>query len=173
MRDIKRKPAFVPVTVSENLTWDQFATLNVHSPDLPGIQPDAGPTRDYPFKDSFSHVVGYVGAVTEDDLKGNSDPLFQLPGFKIGRRGVERVRDEELRGKPGTSRVEVNAVGRVVRELARQEGTPGDRSVSDHRLRIADFRDGADQGRERGRGGHGQPYGRCAGDGLVTRLRSQ
>ena len=125
MRDIKRKPAFVPVTVSENLTWDQFATLNVHSPDLPGIQPDAGPTRDYPFKDSFSHVVGYVGAVTEDDLKGNSDPLFQIPGFKIGRRGVERVRDAKLRGKPGTSRVEVNAVGRVVRELARQEGTPG------------------------------------------------
>ncbi len=125
LKEISRKPAFVPVTVSENLTWEQFATLNVHSPDLPGIQPDAGPTRDYPFDEAFSHVVGYVGAVTEEDLRGNSDPLFQLPGFKIGRRGVERVRDKELRGKPGNSRVEVNAVGRVVRELARQEGVPG------------------------------------------------
>ena len=125
LKEISRKPAFVPVTVSENLTWEQFATLNVHSPDLPGIQPDAGPTRDYPFDDALSHVVGYVGAVTEEDLRGSSDPLFQLPGFKIGRRGVERVRDKELRGKPGNSRVEVNAVGRVVRELARQEGVPG------------------------------------------------
>ena len=126
LRDIKRKPAFVPVTISENLSWDQFATLNVHSPDLPGIQPDAGPTRDYPYNDAFSHVVGYVGAVTEEDLTGSTDPLLQLPGFKIGRRGVERVRDEALRGKPGNSRVEVNAVGRVVRELARQAGTPGE-----------------------------------------------
>jgi len=126
LRDIKRKPAFVPVTISENLSWDQFATLNVHSPDLPGILPDAGPTRDYPYNASFSHVVGYVGAVTEEDLAGSTDPLLQLPGFKIGRRGVERVRDKALRGKPGNSRVEVNAVGRVVRELARQEGTPGE-----------------------------------------------
>ena len=125
LKDIGRKPSFVPVTVSENLSWDQFATLNVHSPDLPGIQPDAGPTRDYPLNDALSHVVGYVGAVTEEDLQASSDPLLQLPGFKIGRRGVERVRDKELRGKPGNSRVEVNAVGRVVRELARQDGVQG------------------------------------------------
>ena len=125
LKDISRKPSFVPVTVSENLSWDQFATLNVHSPDLPGIQPDAGPTRDYPLNDALSHVVGYVGAVTEEDLQASSDPLLQLPGFKIGRRGVERVRDKELRGKPGNSRVEVNAVGRVVRELARQDGVQG------------------------------------------------
>ena len=125
LKDIGRKPAFVPVTISENLSWDQFATLNVHSPDLPGIQPDAGPTRDYPLNDALSHVVGYVGAVTEEDLQASADPLLQLPGFKIGRRGVERVRDLDLRGKPGNSRVEVNAVGRVVRELARKDGTSG------------------------------------------------
>lgn len=127
LREAARKPAFVPVTVFENLSWEEFAKINVRSPDLPGVQPDSGQTRDYPHGSVFSHVVGYVGAVTEEDLTG--DPLLQLPGFKIGRAGVERKRDIPLRGRPGNSRVEVNAVGRVVRELAREDGVAGQSQI--------------------------------------------
>lgn len=124
MREITRKRKFVPVVVAENLTWEDFARINLHSPDLPGVHLDVGETRDYPHAEAFAHVVGYVGAVANEDL--GEDPLLELPGFRIGKSGVERVHDLALRGAAGDSRVEVNAYGRVIRELARRDGRPGD-----------------------------------------------
>ncbi len=123
-RDLKRQRRFMPLTLVENLTWEQFASVNVKLPDLPGVQPDVGETRYYPYGDSLAHVVGYVSAVSEQDLTG--DPLLELPGFRIGKNGIEKVYDVGLRGKAGNSRVEVNAYGRVIRELQRQDGQPGD-----------------------------------------------
>ena len=123
LKEVNRRRGFVPVTVIENLTWEEFARINVNSPNLPGLQPDIGESRFYPFGRILAHVVGYVGAVSENDLDG--DPVLELPGFKIGKNGVEKVREMDLRGKAGLSRVEVNAFGRVIRELTRDEGQPG------------------------------------------------
>jgi penicillin-binding protein 2 len=123
LREVGRKRAFVPVTVSENLSWEQFARVNVHSPDLPGIQPDVGETRFYPSGPEFAHVVGYVGAVSDREI--NDDPMMQLPGFRVGKTGIEKVFEKELRGVAGNSQIEVNAVGRAIRELNRQDGQPG------------------------------------------------
>src|SRR6185437_9280358 len=74
--------------------------------------------------EATSHVVGYVAAVSEQDLNAD-DPLLELPDFRIGKSGIEKAYDLDLRGTAGTSQVEVNAFGRVVRELAREEGMPG------------------------------------------------
>ncbi|GLQ06432.1 penicillin-binding protein 2 [Sneathiella chinensis] len=127
LNEVKRKRGFVPIPVMENLTWNEFARINVHSPELPGVQMEVGETRDYPFGEVFAHVVGYVGAVSEKDLqKLEPDPLLELPGFRIGKNGIEKYYDLALRGTAGTSRVEANAYGRVIRELSRQEGTAGD-----------------------------------------------
>ena len=123
LRDAGRRRGFVPVSVAENLTWDQFARVNVASPDLPGIQPEASERRSYPHGSAFAHVVGYVAPVSEEEL--TDDPVLQLPGFRIGKSGVEKSRDLELRGTAGNSRVEVNAYGRVIRELARRDGESG------------------------------------------------
>ncbi len=123
LREVRRKREFVPVTVVENLTWEEFARINVNSPNLPGIQPEIGESRFYPLGQATAHLVGYVAAVSEDDLNG--DPVLELPGFKIGKNGVEKIREGQLRGKAGVSRVEVNAYGRVIRELTRDEGEPG------------------------------------------------
>ncbi|MCH8188946.1 MAG: penicillin-binding protein 2 [Proteobacteria bacterium] len=123
LKEVNRRRGFVPVTVIENLTWEEFARINVNSPNLPGLQPDIGESRFYPFGRILAHVVGYVGAVSENDLDG--DPVLELPGFKLGKNGVEKVREMDLRGKAGLSRVEVNAFGRVIRELTRDEGQPG------------------------------------------------
>ena len=125
LHDIAQNKRFVPVTVVENLDWDEFSRVNLHLPYLPGIQPDVGETRDYPFGEIMSHVLGYVAAVSQDDLKNDDDPLLQLPGFRIGRRGIEKQFDAEMRGTAGTDRVEVNAYGRVIRELGREPGVPG------------------------------------------------
>ncbi|WP_169544696.1 penicillin-binding protein 2 [Sneathiella aquimaris] len=126
LKETKRKRGFVPITVMDNLSWEEFARINVHSPELPGIQLDVGQTRYYPYGPLFAHTVGYVGAVSERDLKNlEPDPLLELPGFRIGKNGIEKFYDLPLRGTAGTSRVEANAYGRVIRELDRQEGRPG------------------------------------------------
>jgi penicillin-binding protein 2 len=67
--------------------------------------------------------VGYVGPPHDADVK--ADPTLAMPGMRVGRTGVEAYNDLELRGHAGAQQLEVNAVGRVIRELDRQEGTPG------------------------------------------------
>lgn len=123
LRDVRRKRAFVPVTVKENLTWDQVAQIEVNAPDLPGVSIEVGEIRSYPFQSATAHLLGYVGAVSEAELTG--DPVLALPGFRIGKNGVEKFHEKDLRGTAGTSQLEVNAVGRVIRELSRDEGQPG------------------------------------------------
>jgi penicillin-binding protein 2 len=123
LRDASRRPSFMPVTVRENLTWDEVSTLELAAPDLPGISIDEGQLRYYPYADAFAHIVGYVGKVSESELDG--DPVLALPGFRIGKSGIERFHDQELRGEAGRKRMEVNALGRVIREIDRDPGKPG------------------------------------------------
>src|SRR6201999_838095 len=85
-KEVSRKRGFVPITIKENLSWDEMARIQVNAPDLPGIIIDEGLTRYYPQGELASHLMGYVGAVDEADLTG--DPVLQLPGFKIGKEGV-------------------------------------------------------------------------------------
>ncbi|HCK17597.1 penicillin-binding protein 2 [Thalassospira tepidiphila] len=126
-RDVARRRSFVPVTVRDNLTWDEVARVGVNAPDLPGLIIDAGRSRDYPEGPHLAHTLGYVAAVSEKELTG--DPLLELPGFTIGKSGIEKVYDLALRGTAGTSQVEVNALGRVIRELEREEGDSGNTVV--------------------------------------------
>ena len=123
-REIRRNRKFMPVTVLENLAWEEFSRVNVHLPDLPGIQPDVGESRSYPLGGAFAHLVGYVGVVSEKELTG--EPLLELPGFRIGKSGVERARESVLRGTAGNSQIEVNALGRVIKQLNRIDGDPGE-----------------------------------------------
>ncbi len=124
LRDARRQRRFMPVTVRENLEWEEVARIEFNAPDLPGVQIEVGQTRFYPHDEATAHLVGYVGAVAPNELTG--DPLLELPSFRIGKNGVERTFDERLRGRAGRSEVEVNAIGRVIRELSRHEGLPGE-----------------------------------------------
>ena len=128
LKEMMQKPAFVPVGVAEHLSWEDFARVNVNAPALPGIQPEVGLSRHYPHGRETAHVIGYVGRVTQQDLDAleTIDPILQVPEFQIGKTGVERALDESLRGQAGTTQIEVNAVGRVIRELDRREGAPGE-----------------------------------------------
>lgn len=115
-RAIKRRARFAPVLVSENMDWQDFARLNLLLPSLPGVKPDVSETRQYHFGSAFCHILGYVGRVPPGMDTGDN-PLLRHPGFRIGRTGAERINDRVLRGEAGALKVEVNAVGRVVREL--------------------------------------------------------
>lgn len=116
---IKRQRQFVPVTLAQGLDWETFSRLNVEIPRLPGVQTDAGLSRLYPGGEAIAHLVGYMASPDEEDVY--KSPLYQLPGFKIGRQGLERRYESLLRGASGTRRVEVNAVGREIRELPPRE----------------------------------------------------
>jgi len=122
-KEMRRRRSFVPISVRENLTWEEVARVEVNAPDLPGIVIDVGQSRFYPLESLGAHILGYVSAVSENEL--TEDPLEELPGFRIGKGGVERIYDLALRGKAGTSSLEVNSVGRVIKELERKEGEPG------------------------------------------------
>ena len=118
LRDIQRAPRFQPVGVAEDLDWATFSRINLHLPDLPGVMPDVGEVRTYPMPQAFSHVAGYVQSAPEE-IAGD-DPLLRHPAFRVGRAGAEQSRDVVLRGAAGQLKVEVNAHGRVIRELPEQ-----------------------------------------------------
>ncbi|MEK6216427.1 MAG: penicillin-binding protein 2 [Boseongicola sp.] len=127
LRELYRRSPFVPVTLADRLTWEEVAEVAVNAPALPGVTPDVGLSRAYPLGEDFAHIVGYVGPVSDYDLSKleDPDPLLQIPEFQIGKIGVETKLEAGLRGKAGTKRIEVNAAGRVMRELGREEFTPG------------------------------------------------
>lgn len=127
VREMKRRSPFVPITLADQLAWEDVAELAINAPALPGITPDVGLSRIYPLGPDFAHIVGYVGPVSERDLERlqNPDPLLQIPEFQIGKIGVETKLEAPLRGKAGTKRIEVNAGGRVMRELSRDDYTAG------------------------------------------------
>src|ERR1700689_4079891 len=87
LREIDDGPRFVPVAIADDLSWDEFARINVRTPELPGLQADMNEARVYPFGGAFAHVIGYVSKVTSSELKAagaNPDPLLLNPGFRIG-----------------------------------------------------------------------------------------
>ncbi len=127
LEELKRSAPFLPVTVVEGVSWDEVSKVSVNAPALPGVTPEVGLTRVYPRGSDFAHVVGRVGRVSQKDLDAleNPDQVLRIPRFQIGKINVEARAEDVLRGSAGTKQVEVNATGRVMRELARREGQSG------------------------------------------------
>ncbi len=112
-----------PIFVRGGLSWEEFSRVNVSLPRLPGIRTEIGWSRRYDDPEPFAHVLGYLGAATKEQLA--EFPVLRLPGMRVGKFGVEAGFEERLRGKPGIRRLEVDARGRVVRELGREPPREG------------------------------------------------
>ena len=127
VKDIGKRSPTLPITVAERLSWEEFSRVAVNAPVLTGITTEVGLSRFYPHPQDFAHVLGYVGPVSDYDLSKmpDPDPLLQIPKFQIGKLGIEAKLEDQLRGKAGTRRIEVNATGREMREIDRREGDPG------------------------------------------------
>ncbi|MCR8726618.1 penicillin-binding protein 2 [Frigidibacter sp. ROC022] len=128
--EIKQRAPNVAVTIADRMSWEDLSKVAVNAPALPGITPEVGLSRIYPLDKDFAHVAGYVGPVSDYDLtKGyladDDDPLLGIPKFPVGKVGVEAKLEQILRGKAGELQNEVNAYGRVMRELGRHPGDPG------------------------------------------------
>ncbi|SDY40141.1 penicillin-binding protein 2 [Citreimonas salinaria] len=128
LAEVRRSAApFLPVTIADRVSWEAVSRVAVNAPALPGVAPEVGLSRIYPLRELYAHVAGYVGPVSERDLARYEDPppLLRIPRFQIGKVGIELHHEETLRGHAGTKRVEVNATGRVMREIDRREGEAG------------------------------------------------
>ena len=114
------------IVVSENLTWEQFTKVNYFLYDLTGAKPVMSISRDYPFKDNYTHVLGYVGEASEKDILENEIiNKNHVPGLKVGKIGLEKQFENELIGTNGIQRYEVNAYGKRINQVDYQEGLNG------------------------------------------------
>jgi penicillin-binding protein 2 len=114
-----------PIEVAAGLDYDKFAAVSVRLPDLHGVVPQRGFSRYYPTGPSVAHLIGYVGPANAEEYKKERNPLLVTPGFKIGKDGLEKSFDQQLRGVPGARRVEVTASGRIVKQLETREDVQG------------------------------------------------
>lgn len=124
-KELEQASSFQPVQVATGLDWEQYAAVSVRLPDLPGVSPRQGFSRNYPTGPAIGHLVGYVGIASAEDYKENPDPILITPGYKIGKDGLEKIFEDRLQGKPGAKRVEVTARGKIVRELNTHPDIPG------------------------------------------------
>ena len=116
--ELSQSRGFQPVSVADNVPYEQYAAITVRLPDLPGVAASQGFTRYYPGGSTVGQLVGYVGAASAAEYeKENKNPLLLIPGVKIGKEGLEQVLEPTLRGEPGGQRVEVTARGKLVKEL--------------------------------------------------------
>lgn len=117
-RELAASRGFQPVSVADNVPYEQYAAITVRLPDLPGVAASRGFTRFYPAGSAVGQLVGYVGAASAAEYeKENKNPLLLIPGVKIGKEGLEKTLETTLRGEPGGQRVEVTAHGKLVKEL--------------------------------------------------------
>ena len=117
-KELATSHGFRPVSVGDNVPYEQYAAITVRLPDLPGVAASQGFTRFYPGGPTVGQLVGYVGAAsTAEYERENKNPLLLVPGVKIGKEGLEQTLEQTLRGQPGGQRVEVTARGKLVKEL--------------------------------------------------------
>jgi penicillin-binding protein 2 len=117
-KELSHSRGFQPVSVADNIPYEQYAAINVRLPELQGVAASRGFTRYYPGGSTVGQLVGYVGAANEKEYEAeNRNPLLLVPGVKIGKEGLEQTLEQTLRGVPGGQRVEVTARGKLVKEL--------------------------------------------------------
>lgn len=122
-KNIKNHHKFVPIKLKDNLSWEEVAVLQLNAETMPGIIIDEGLNRFYPFGEYMAHFLGYVASV--DEKEKSNDPLLMIPGFKIGKLGLEKFFETDLRGVSGSVKLEVNAYGRIMKEIERNKGQKG------------------------------------------------
>lgn len=123
---LRDSSAIQPIEVASGLNYNQYAAISVRLPDWQGVLPRRGFSRFYPTGSAVGHLLGFVGPASAQEYEQNRDPLFLTPGFKIGKDGLEKYFENELRGAPGARRAEVTAEGRMVRDLETRGDIPGD-----------------------------------------------
>ena len=126
LKSKKRLKPWESIIVSENLSWSEFVKVNNYLYDLVGVKPVMTISRNYPFSDIYTHVLGYVSQPNENDILQNK--IIQerfVPGMKVGKLGLEKTLENYLIGTNDIQRYEVNAYGKRINQLEYQKGKQG------------------------------------------------
>ncbi|WP_341786745.1 penicillin-binding protein 2 [Rickettsia endosymbiont of Cantharis rufa] len=116
---IKKSSRHTPLIILDQLDWQQVSMIEEQKHKLTSIFIDIGYLRSYPFSATVSHLIGYLGQINEQEKQELN--IHSLSDFNIGKSGIEKYYDNKLQGEFGYKKVEVNAYGKQVREIA---GTP-------------------------------------------------
>ena len=138
-RKIAKQKPWEPIIVSENLTWSEFSRINLFLHELQGVEPLVSVARVYS-QDSTSHVIGYVSQASQKDLK-NKEYLREMAvaGIAVGKTGLEKRLDQNIIGKVGFQRYEVNAYGKRIRQIKLDRGSPGENYRTTIDLQVQNF----------------------------------
>ena len=122
----KNQKPWETLIISNNLTWEQFTKVNYFLLDLVGAKPVLSVSRNYPFNENYTHILGYVSEASEKDiLKNETIRIRHVPGLKVGKTGLEKTFENDLIGTNGVQRYEVNAYGKRISQLDHTDGLTG------------------------------------------------
>ena len=122
----RQQKSWETLIISENLTWDQFSKVNFYLHELSGVKPVLSVARNYPFKENYTHLLGYVAQASQNDLMNNENIKNKhVPGLRVGKSGLEKTFENDLIGINGVQRYEVNAYGKRINQVDFQEGKKG------------------------------------------------
>ena len=122
----KQQKPWETLIVSKNLTWEEFSKVNHYLYDLVGAKPVISVSRNYPYDESYTHVLGYVSEASENDILNNQSIKDNLvPGLKVGKTGLEKSFEDQLIGTNGIQRYEVNAYGKRINQVDQIDGLKG------------------------------------------------
>ncbi len=123
LEDVSRSPVFQPIELIEHLNWVEVSKIEIERLNLPGVYIDAGQERIYPQGNLYAHIIGFVAQPNQKEVKQSR--LFSIPGFHIGKNGLEKFYEPNLRGEGGALHLEVNASGRPLKEVKKVPATRG------------------------------------------------
>ncbi len=124
IRKMAGTPGHIPVRLAEDINWNKVAFIENNRMNLPGIKIEVVPLRVYHYGNLASHIIGYLGEINEKELKSSKEGEYR-GGDLIGKMGLERLREKDLRGEKGRHYMEVNALGFEQRNLKGIEPLPG------------------------------------------------
>ena len=122
----RREPSYRPISIIEDASLAQVAAVTARKYELPGVVIQEVPTRRYPDDDVAAHLFGYVGEVTESQLKRTENETLQS-GAIVGQAGIEQTYNDLLMGRDGSRYVVVNSLGREIEALREEEPVEGRR----------------------------------------------
>ena len=126
--DIRRSPSFKNVLIKRDISRREVAYIEENKMLLPGIRIKVEPIRNYAHKNFASHVLGYLGEVSKGELKASKFGRYE-PGDMVGKNGLEKIYESQLRGKKGFKEVEVDVSGRELKALRKLSPKTGNSLV--------------------------------------------
>jgi len=124
VREAEGTPRYVPVSLKEDINWETLAYLENHNQEFSGIRTEVQPVRVYHYDDLAANTLGYLGSISKKELKKVDREIYS-GGDIIGKRGLEKIRESDLRGEKGKKYSEVNARGFEQQLLKYDEPLPG------------------------------------------------